>query len=323
MIRKTNAIVGVLLVLQIAVTNFFTSAFAPISLATQSSNAIKFQKTSITAPQKQPGFSILMTSKSGDSDSSNSRMYPGMSQEEIATWMADIPVYAITSKLQLGGIVLLKDPDNTAAAYYFLNKDMAQATLQQMQRSNKNDQSSKDDWQITPFSLGMIWFEVLHKPDDGNNKSDENIAHRLVADTRDLAAAREHVEQFATDGSTSSDKFQKNSFNEIPVFMDLQMRILDPAGSGEGRFPMYLSVRDMVNMCQDFMKTSPDYKATVNIADLNTLVSQMKESSTVNFREALLIAPTPPVPMKGFVVPDEEEASGEEEPYVPSMNTDW
>lgn len=322
MIRKTNTLVGVALVLLLAVPDFFASAFAPVSLATQSSNDIQPQRDSITAPHEQPGLLVLMASKSGDVDSSKSKMYPGMSQEEIATWMADIPVYAITSKLQLGGVVLLKDPDNTAAAYYFLNKDMAQATLQQMQLTNKNNQSSKDDWQITPFSLGMIWFEVLHKPDEKHNQNDEKIVHRLVADSRDLAAAREHVEQFATDESTVGNKFQKDSFNEIPVFMDLPMRIFDPAGSGEERFPMYLSVRDMVNMCQDFMKTSPDYKATVNIADLHTLVSQMKESSTVNFREALLIAPTPPVPIKGFAASDEKEASGEE-PYIPSMNTDW
>ena len=186
---------------------------------------------------------------------------------------------------------------------------MVQATLQQMQRNEKN-KGSKDDWQITPFSLGMIWFEVLHREDKDTNRdstpeetsaSQEQISHRLIADSRDLAAAREHMKEYAPDDSISREKFQKESFNEIPVFMDLQMRILDPTGSGQDqRFPMYLCLRDMVTMCQDFMKTSPDYQAAVNVADLSSLVKQMKEPSTVNFREALLIAPTPPRAYKRF-----------------------
>jgi hypothetical protein len=293
---KRAGVVGILLAL-LALPIFSVSAFSPAPFAIRRIERLQASSICVDRQQRQHRLSA-----SNDDESKNDNSYPGMSEEEITKWMADIPVYAITSKLQLGGIVLLKDPDDTAAAYYFLAKGGAQSMLKQMQISNAG---KNDDWEVTPFSLGMIWFEILNKNDDDAGASEEKIDHRLVADSRDLGAAREHVKQ-VTASESSFPKFQNDGFNEIPIFMDLQMRTVNEFG--EERFPMYVCVRDMVETCKQFMESNKGYEAAVNVADLRMLVEQMKAESPVNFRETLLVAPTPP---------------SVEEAYTPSMDTEW
>lgn len=158
---------------------------------------------------------------------------------------------------------------------------------------------------------------------EGEGEATKGVEYRLVPDTRDLMGARmlltmdpEDGEKLKAGGSltaedaqaaikkamTESPKF-KETYNEIPVFMIAQMRMMKQAGEGDADgeanqlLPMYFSLQNMVGTWQQFTSQDPNasgVEPAINLMDLHELVTKMQEDSEIDFRNVLLI---PPVPM--------------------------
>ena len=189
-----------------------------------------------------------------------------MSKHEIEEWLEHIPVFAVTDSNGAG--VVLKPENDTSVFYFFFNPLQANATLQQLKSTNE-----EMDLKVSAFSLGKIWFNLIHADDDkevllkppgGDDESVESakggsVEYRLVPDTRDLLGARMLLTMSPEDGEklrkeggqmtpemaqaaiqkamTESPKF-KTTYNEIPVFTIAQMRMMkqgDRAAGGGGK----------------------------------------------------------------------------------------
>lgn len=258
------------------------------------------------------------------------KKFPAMSEEEVEEWLSHIPVFAVTDSNGAG--VVLKPDNTTSVFYFFMSPQMANVTLQTLKGSNEDM-----DLRISAFSLGKIWFKILNSDKDaevmlkapgseGDGESTKGVEYRLVPDTRDLMGARmlltmdpEDGEKLKAGGSltaedaqaaiqkamTESPKF-KETYNEIPVFMIAQMRMMkqaeegaeEEAGEGTQLLPMYFSLQNMVGTWQQFMaqagEAGANQEPAINLMDLHELVTKMQEESEIDFRNVLLI---PPVPM--------------------------
>eukprot|EP00591_Stephanopyxis_turris_P007728 CAMPEP_0195519252 /NCGR_PEP_ID=MMETSP0794_2-20130614/14540_1 /TAXON_ID=515487 /ORGANISM="Stephanopyxis turris, Strain CCMP 815" /LENGTH=345 /DNA_ID=CAMNT_0040648375 /DNA_START=37 /DNA_END=1074 /DNA_ORIENTATION=+ len=256
--------------------------------------------------------------------------FPAMTQEEVEEWLGHIPVFAVTDKNGAG--VVLKPDDETSVFYFFMSPIMANATLTQLKSAN-----SELDLQVSAFSLGKIWFKILNADEDaevkikqpndaeGEAQLTKGVEYRLVPDTRDLLGARMLLTMDEKDGEalkkggtltpevaqaaikkamTASPKFN-NTYNEIPVFMIQQMRMMKPPAEGEQPdaapdntiLPMYFNLQNMVSIWQQFTSQSEEAKnmePNINLMDLFELVSKMQEESEIDFRNVLLVPPTPP-----------------------------
>lgn len=220
--------------------------------------------------------------------------------------MKSVPVYTITDSKN-GGVIFLEGDGNTIG-YFFLARQMAETTLSQLTESNVN----AGKLALSSVNFGTLWFDLLHTDNDASGSPDkgqgiDSYTYRLVPDPRDLQGARtiqgDSVEQGQSQMSgrkqdTVAMGFQ-STFNEIPVFMDLQMRFEeeDPTTSGSTvkRFPMYMGLKNLVETCQQFQKSSQEsYEAAINVSDLKSLVRQMQQESTIDFRNSLLIPSTTP-----------------------------
>jgi len=256
--------------------------------------------------------------------------FPALTQEEVEEWLGHIPVFAVTDSNGAG--VVLKPDNSTSVMYFFLNPQMANATLTQLKSTN-----DELDLKLSAFSLGKIWYKMLtggqqqdirlKQPgaDDAEAEviSGTNVEYRLVPDTRDLLGARMLLTMTPEDGEemkqagdtmtpelaqkavekamTESPEFKQN-YNEIPVFLIAQMRMQKPASS-DGQeaktiLPMYFSLQSMVMTWQQFMsgQNDPDLKnmePAINVMNLHKLVEMMREPSEIDFRSCLLLPPIP------------------------------
>ena len=254
-------------------------------------------------------------------------MYPAMTQEEIEEWLGHIPVFAVTDKKGSG--VVLRPDNETSVFYFFMSPMMANATLTQLQEANQDL-----ELQLSAFSLGKIWFKILKANKDAEVQIKapnavegadaevvKGVEYRLVPDTRDLLGARMLLTMDPSDGEalkaggtltpevaqaaikkamTSSPKFN-STYNEIPVFMIQQMRMVKQSPEGEkGKepetlLPMYFNLQNMVSTWQQFTAQSPeakDVEPAINLMDLFELVEKMQEESEIDFRNVILIPPT-------------------------------
>jgi len=195
-----------------------------------------------------------------------------MSKEEIEEWMEHIPVFAVTDSKGSG--VVLKPENDSSIFYFFLNPLQANATLTQLKAQNE-----EMDLKVSAFSLGKIWFDLLHadpekevklksSTDAQEETTTKGVQYRLVPDTRDLLGARmlltmtpEDGEKLKESGSmtptgndssclqkamTESPKF-KQPYNEIPIFTITQMRMQKTPSEGDDGdiirlSPMYISL---------------------------------------------------------------------------------
>ena len=266
--------------------------------------------------------------------------YPAMTQEEVEEWLGHIPVFAVTDSNGAG--VVLKPDGEQSVFYFFMSPMMANATLTTLKDNNEDM-----DLKISAFSLGKIWFKILNADkdtevklmapgSDGEGEVAKGVEYRLVPDTRDIMGARmlltmdpEDGEKLKAGGSlspedaqaaikkamTESPKF-KETFNEIPVFMIAQMRMMKQAAEGDDAdptqlLPMYFSLQNMVGTWQQFTAQDPNatgVEPAINLMDLHELVSKMQEECEIDFRNVLLI---PPVPM-GQAGPESTSVSVEE-----------
>lgn len=190
---------------------------------------------------------------------------------------------------------------------------------------------------------------------DGEEETTKGVEYRLVPDTRDLMGARmlltmdpESGEKLKASGTitpedaqaaiqkalTESPKFKSN-FNEIPVFMIAQMRMVKQpkagTSSGEGAtssssssmdsthlLPMYFSLQNMVGTWQQFtaqMEEAKGMEPAINLMELHELVDKMQEESEIDFRNVILI---PPVPM-GSADPESTSLDVDDDPMSQAM----
>ena len=94
-----------------------------------------------------------------ETSSSEKKLYPPMTVQEIEDWMEHIPVFAVTDSNGAG--VVLKPDDTTSVFYFFLNPLAANATMTQLKSVNQDM-----DLKVSAFSLGKIWFKLLNSGAD-------------------------------------------------------------------------------------------------------------------------------------------------------------
>ena len=258
--------------------------------------------------------------------SSDDKMYPAMSQQEIEDWLEHIPVFAVTDTNGAG--VVLKPENDTSVFYFFFNPMQANATLQQLKVSNE-----ELDLKVSAFSLGKIWFKLINAdaeseiqltPPGGETATEtaSGVQYRLVADTRDLLGARMLLTMSPEDGEklkdggqmtpemaqaaiqkamTESPKF-KTTYNEIPVFTIAQMRMVKQAESKDDSedvtlLPMYFSLQNMVGTWQQFIAgAGPDVQGVepaINLMSLHDVVDMMQKESQIDWRHVVLVPSAP------------------------------
>ena len=102
---------------------------------------------------------------------------------------------------------------------------------------------------------------------------------------------------------TESPKFNA-TYNEIPVFLIAQMRMQKQPEEGEPAdaepvtlMPMYFSLQNMVNTWQQFMTQAPpdvqSVEPAINLMGLHDLVAMMQTECPIDFRNVVLVPPTP------------------------------
>jgi len=336
--------------------SFLVKAVLLLSTAVAVSGDISFfqrnvEKSSIVAPSvfgisRGGGLFGKKDEETDVADVTDREKFPPMSREEIEEWLSHIPIFAVTDSNGAG--VVLRPDNDTSVFYFFMSPQMANSTLQTLQGTNENL-----DLRISAFSLGKIWFKVLNsdtenevmiKPpgSEEDGQAIKGVQYRLVPDTRDLMGARmlltmdpEEGEKLKEGGSltaedaqaaikkamTESPKFKEN-FNEIPVFMIGQMRMMKPNAEGDVDtensqqiLPMYFNLQNMIGTWQQFMSKQPDAQGlepAISLMDLHELVQKMQEESEIDFRNVLLI---PSVPM-GSGGPGATEVPTEDDPMA-------
>ena len=258
--------------------------------------------------------------------SSDDKMYPAMTQQEIEDWLEHIPVFAVTDTNGAG--VVLKPENDTSVFYFFFNPMQANATLQQLKVSNE-----ELDLKVSAFSLGKIWFKLINAdaeseiqltPPGGETATEtaSGVQYRLVADTRDLLGARMLLTMSPEDGEklkdggqmtpemaqaaiqkamTESPKF-KTTYNEIPVFTIAQMRMVKQAEAKDDSedvtlLPMYFSLQNMVGTWQQFIAgAGPDVQGVepaINLMSLHDVVDMMQKESQIDWRHVVLVPSAP------------------------------
>jgi hypothetical protein len=160
--------------------------------------------------------------------------------------------------------------------------------------------------------------------DDDSATMTKGIQYRLIPDTRDLMGARMLLTMDPADGEalkeggslspevaqaavkkamTEAPKFN-STFNEIPVFMIQQMRMVKQPTDGsqpdpenidmeaQTMLPMYFNLGTMVTTWQQFTSGSEDAKnvePAINLMDLFEIVDKMQEESEIDWRNVILI----------------------------------
>ena len=175
---------------------------------------------------------------------------------------------------------------------------------------------------ITP-SHTRICTQLKLPNSDEEGTATKGVEYRLVPDTRDLLGARMLLTMNPEDGEklkngeemaaevaqaaikkamTEAPKFN-STYNEIPVFLIAQMRMQRKAEEGEDPgeavtlTPMYFSLQNMVNTWQQFMAQAPDdvkgVEPSINLMGLHDIVEMMQKESPIDFRNVVLVPPTP------------------------------
>mmetsp|Transcript_32196 Transcript_32196/g.45785 ORF Transcript_32196/g.45785 Transcript_32196/m.45785 type:complete len:366 (+) Transcript_32196:164-1261(+) len=255
--------------------------------------------------------------------------YPAMSREEVEGWLDHIPVFAVTDSQGQG--VVLRPDDNTSVFYFFMSPLMANATLTQLKSSGGAESmdlrvsafSLGKIW-FNVLNASPDKEVVLKTPGEEDGKKSSGVEYRLVPDTRDLLGARMLLTMNPEDGEklkngeemtqeiaqaaikkamTEAPKFNA-TFNEIPVFLIAQMRMQKQPEEGEEvegesvtLMPMYFSLQNMVTTWQQFMSQAPPEvqgtEPAINLMALHELVDMMQKECPIDFRNVVLVPPTP------------------------------
>ena len=255
-------------------------------------------------------------------------MFAPLGKEEIEYFLNYVTVYAITSKSDTNALFLVqekkkeggeekekekgeeKSPKNVG--YFFISKDMAKNML------SKLNTESREDAEIQAYYLGRVWNTLLFPPVK-SPATEEVVEYRIIPDKDDVAQAQElYYKSIAGDDTKKPKDAPFQNTNEVPIFMDLNLRLATPGGENENEscFPMYLSYRDLASTCQDYVLQEENdsdtkkktFQPMISVGELSSLVKQMKQPGQTDFRIAALVGPT----MSIVVMKDEEEKEKEE-----------
>lgn len=279
--------------------------------------------------------------------------FPAMTQDEVEEWLAHIPVFAVTDSK--GNGIVLKPDDTSSVFYFFMSAQMANATLAQLKGTNEDLDLRVSAFSLGKVWYKVLKTdkETTVKLKEPGSTSDEGVVtndveYRLVPDTRDLLGARMLLTMDPADGEalksggqltpemaqaaikkamSESPKFN-STYNEIPVFMIQQMRMqkqpeegAEVSESAVTLLPMYFNLQNMVALWQQFTSQSPEAKGVepaINLMDLYELVEKMQEESEIDFRNVVLVPPTPmgADPMDGSAVTGQPVSSqSTDEPF--------
>jgi hypothetical protein len=244
--------------------------------------------------------------------------YPALSEDEIQNLLDAIPIYGVTGAKKEGLVLLRERGNENELAYFFFSPDIANSVYAPL-RANNIDGIG---WDVTRFPLGFVWFELLKNPaSPADDAVSDGIEYRLVPDSRELAGARsilQTTQQMSGAKAGQVPDIFKKSYNEIPIFMDQFLRL---EGDDGDKVPMYFGLQDLIKTCQQAVDGDGQYQASINIADLHSIVRQMQETSTVDFRQAAMIPPTPlPVEeVKTDIKPEQKPAEIE----LPTATDMW
>jgi len=311
-LRSFFVALGLLLTVVMTTTITPSDAFGP---AVADRRHVKQQQQQQRVAPSVRLFSSSSSSSSSKSDASDGQPeeeeYPALSEDEIRNLLDAVPVYAVT-ETNKAGIVLLKEEGNdNEIANFFFSPEIANQVYAPLR------QQDSDSWDVTQFSLGMVWFDLFKNPPAaaaaGGGSSplpvqENGIEYRLFPDGRDLAEARNIVEQTArqTFASSAGSKIPSilipdnfiAPWNEIPVFVDQFLRARAPDNNDDDEeimmTPVYFGYPDIIATRQQAAEaTSGEYQASINVADLRVLIGQMQSTSQVNFRQTIMIPPMP------------------------------
>jgi len=253
-----------------------------VSIVTWQTNSFAPLSSSLSIPQyQQPPSSISESTSNNEKVTPPTIKYPPLSKEEIMEMLDSVPVYAVTNGEDEEGLVLLKEPNNpNDIAYFFFSPETANQVFSPIRGKNPNA-----SWAVTQYQLGLVWFDLYKDANPG-------IEYRFIPDGQNIGAARQLIEEQSKQlGVTNVPNVFEMSYNQIPVFIDQFLRIQNR--NGEEQFPLYLGIQDMITTCQEAAKvTSGQYEAAVNVADLETLITQMQSESDNDFRKAIFIPPS-------------------------------
>jgi hypothetical protein len=202
--------------------------------------------------------------------------HAALTRKEVESILDSVPVFAVTEPKKEGLVLLSEKGNENDVAYFFLSPDMANSVYAPLRKKKEGDVI----WEIAQFSLGVVWFELFQNPRKG-------VEYRLVPDSQSLDGARRLL---APSPDKEADVF-KSAYNEIPLFVDQSLRV--QGSNGEEKFPMYFSLQDLVETCQQAQQVvGGEYTPTINVADFCTVVEQMQLESENDFRSMVLIPPS-------------------------------
>jgi len=298
------SLLAVLLVLLSSFTRNGVDAFSPVttpgSASTTSSLKETFSGSHSAYYARNPLFFFQrgeskkgsrLYSSNDEKESDEKNLYPALSREEVSTWLSSVEIYALMTTGGEDGsderIHLLYGPDGSAVTYFFISSEAATTMASQLKQIGAGDLSTMS------LSLGKVWFGLL---DPQGADRVEGVDYRLVPDPRDLNGAKELLTELASADSSCS---FLSPFNEIPTFLDVRMRIPGSEVVDDKpveQLPVYLGLQNIIQASEN-MKAAEDssptsLSATINVADLNDLVKQMQQESTIDFRQSLLVPPT-------------------------------
>lgn len=227
---------------------------------------------------------ILSTRGGVTSDEDEVKMFPALSEDEIAEKLNTIPVFGITDAK--GQSVVHKMADGDLVSHVFLTKPLADEMLKQFKQLAETSAGETlgdkgTGLQVSDVPLGMLWSKLASPEDDESSgdgasslpKTEEgaSVQLRLMADPADLAIARNMtagmVQQLAADGSgdeggteameevekAMASKVAKlqQDWGVVPVFTMYGMKIrvresAEPDAKVKELLPWFLSIEECV-----------------------------------------------------------------------------
>ena len=223
--------------------------------------------------------------------------FPALSREQIESLLADIPIFAVTDTKREGGMVLLNEPNNeNSIAYFFLSPETANAVYAPL-RAKQEQAGTAVSWDVTQFSLGLVWFELLDNPGTAKN----GVEYRLVPSARQVTAARSMLQQIAQQAGSNAapNMFGELGYNQVPIFIDQRLRV-QTENDGQDKVPLYFGIEDLLQTFQQVQGGKSKEQPMVSVAELFSVVKQMQQDDCVtDFSKAVFVASTEsPAPLQ-------------------------
>jgi len=325
--------VSVLLIHVVEVTAFVAFPSSSSSLSSSSSRSLFQSKTTIlfaaennndtnnqgkgfATDNKKKKSTTSSSSTTSSTSTPSSSLYPALRRDEVQAFLDTVPVYAVTEPNQ-EGLVLVKEKNNPKdIAYFFFSPQAANDVFTPL-RTKKGDPTDKDEWNVSAYPLGLVWFELITGEPEGQNEDGTGgVEYRLLPAPDDLIGAqnllREQAKQQgkSTSSSSTNDLFRA-PYNEVPIFVDQFLRVTTAAAAAaaaagtttdnnnkqEEKVPMYIGLQDLMKTCNQAIKaTSGDYQAAMSVISLKDLIEEMMapNGNTNDYRKAILVQPSLP-----------------------------